>query len=314
MITAGVVAILLFVHRSETVVELDLATSEISFTLPTQQVLTEAMQLSSLGASGLREIELPDIGDAKTQTLFPSEDEQSFIQLSLVPGAKEPSSINLATLILPAQTRVTLRHYERPHQYRLSLTGSDLEFRTDVTGSLRIALPKRGVEQFRYATPQAVHLRAGSGEADLDLTFADTGRGNVVSHVTANDLSFLHVDEFQERERTHSRLRSTILSGSIIFEDLNGVELKVRPGEMIQFQQAEGHIRSLELQNDHLMVKYYGRVRGLTSGLSENRPWSLMPSWFEWLRARTALALFIGGSVSIFSFLYTLLGWWKVKI
>jgi hypothetical protein len=313
-VTGAAVVIMYSVRLSHTPVELDLEVSEVGFTLPTQQVLTEAIGLSSLGASGLRELELSDIGDANGPTLLRYEDGQAYIKLLAGSGVKDQGSINLATLLLPAETGVTLRHYELPRRYKLSLTGTNLEFRADVNGSLKITLPQRGDQSFHYPTPQAVHLRQGTDTVELELTFPDAGKGTLVSQVAANDLHFSAVDVYEEREGTYSHKRSTVHSGSIIFEDLNGVQLTIRPGDMIQFELDQGQIRSLELQDERIKLKYHGRVHGLRSGPSEKQLRNLMPSWFDWLRAQQALFPLLIGSLPVFSFLFTLLGWWKVRL
>lgn len=55
-----VVSVLLFARVAETAIELDVHASEVSFVLPSQQVLLERVDLASIGASGLKRIELPD--------------------------------------------------------------------------------------------------------------------------------------------------------------------------------------------------------------------------------------------------------------
>lgn len=310
--TLFIVSILLFARVPDTEIELDLALSEVSFALPTQQTLAEAMGLSTLGASGLREIQLPETSDRKALPPL-SNGEESSVRLSAVSDGKGQGSINLAALVLPAETRVWVRHHELPRQFRLSLKGTSLELRADVNGKVQVGIPGRGAELFNFITPQAVHLRSSSDEVDLDLTFLDHAKGGFSSQLSANDLSLFRIDEFLDTQHTVVRRVSTILSGTLTFESLNGQERKLRPGEAIHFDQAQGEIRSLHLQDDYIALKFHGHVRGMSVGLGENRR-SLMPTWLEWLRARHGLSLLWGTAIYLFGLIVGALRWLRVPV
>src|SRR6185437_15195225 len=94
-----------------------------------------------------------------------------------------------------------------------------------------------------------------------------------------------HVDEFQNSDQTLVRQLSTVLAGTIYFSALNDQQRQLRPGETIGFEKSAGEFRTIRMQDDHIDVKFHGRVRGLTIGTGENRR-SLMPTWLDWLRAR----------------------------
>jgi hypothetical protein len=107
------------------------------------------------------------------------------------------------------------------------------------------------------------------------------------------------------------RCRS-ILSGSIYFEELNGQELKVRPGEEIRFENSQGEIESLELKEDGVVFQFRGRVHGMTAGSAETSR-SLMPTWLDWLKARRGLYLLWGTAVYLFGLIVGVLRWLKVS-
>lgn len=79
-------------------------------------------------------------------------------------------------------------------------------------------------------------MQSGENEVDLDLTLLDPSKDDFSSQLSVSDLSFFHIDEFRDPNNTLVRRVSTILSGTLNFESLNGLERKIRPGEMIQLE------------------------------------------------------------------------------
>jgi len=308
-ITLLIVSVLIFARVAETEIELDLSLSEVGFDLPRRQVLADTMGLSALGASGLRDVQLPE--DSAIGEQSPRSSDR--VRLSVASAGKRQGSINLATLMLPSETRVWLRHTGLPNQYRLSLKGANLELRADVNGPLEVGLPDRGAERFDFVTPQPVRLLPDMDEVDLDLTLLDPGKSALSTQVSATNLSLFQIDTYHNNEFTVVRRVSSILSGALIFESLNQRELKLRPGEMIHFEQVQGEIRTLRLQDNNIDLKFHGRVRGLSSGSEENRR-SLMPTWLEWLRARHSLSLFWGAAIYLFGLIVGVLRWWGKPI
>jgi hypothetical protein len=311
--TLLVVSLLVFARVAETEIELDLALSEASFVLPTQQVLAESMNLVSLGVSGLSEAQLPQVRNRESQTLQSSDNAEVALRLLAILDGKRLGSVTLAPLALPAETRVWVRHTGLPRQYRLSLKASDLKLRADINGLVQIGIPGRGLEQLDFAAPDAVLLQSGAGEVDLDLAFPDKAQLSFSSQLSANDLSLFRIDEFLNLNQTLIRRVSTILSGTLYFVSLNDQERKLRPGEAIRFERAQGEIRTLRLQEDQIELKFHGRVRGMTIGAGESSR-SLMPTWLEWLRARHSLSLLWGAALYLFGLVTVVFRWWGKPI
>lgn len=309
-ITLVVVSLLLFARVRETEIEADLSLSEASFVLPTQQVLTDAMDLSTLGVSGLRDIELPRAADRITPTTPSSDAAESGLRLEVASDSKRHGSITLAPLALPAATSVWMRYIGLPRQYRLSLKGTNTEIRADVNGLVRVALSDGGSAQFDFLMPDVAVMQSGENEVDLDLTLLDPSKDDFSSQLSVSDLSFFHIDEFRDPNNTLVRRVSTILSGTLNFESLNGLERKIRPGEMIQLENPQLEIRTFRLRDDHIELKFHGRVRGMNVGSDEGRR-SLMPTWLEWLQARHSLSLLWGTAVYLFSLGIGALRWWR---
>ena len=136
-------------------------------------------------------------------------------------------------------------------------------------------------------------MQSGENEVDLDLTLLDPNKDHFASQLSARDPSFLDVEDFRDPNSNLPRHVSTVLSGTLNFESLNGLERKIRPGEMIQLETSQLEIRTLRLREDHIELKFHGRVRGLNVGSNDGRR-SLMPTWLEWLQARHSLSLTLG--------------------
>jgi hypothetical protein len=309
--TLVIVSLLLFARVRETEIEADLSLSEVSFALPTQQQLTERIVLSTLGASGVRHIELPD---RITQTTPSSDDAESRLSLEVSPDPKRKSTISLDPLALPAATFVQVKHGELPRQYRLSLTGKNTELRANVNGPVKVTLPgESSSAQIDFPQPDVFVMQSGEKEVDLDLTLLDPNKNHFSSQLSARDPSFFQIEDFRDPNSPPPRRVSTILSGTINFESLNGLERKIRPGEMIQLANSQVEIRTLRLTDDHIEMKFHGRVRGLNVGSDDSRR-SLMPTWLEWLQARHSLSLLWGTAVYLFSLAIGALQWWRKPV
>jgi hypothetical protein len=303
-------SVLLFSRVSQTEIELDIETSGVGFVLSGQQVIIDVAELSVLGVSGLKAIHLPrsrgraadDLSDAETA-------------IRLTPGSveKKYGTVTLAAMTLPADTRVRVSATESPQQHRLTLKGENLAFRATVNGPLRVGQVSAPVKQHYFESPKSIRLYAGSNEVDLDLAPSGSSALNLQAQLSINDLNFFHIDEYLDLERTVVRRVSTVLSGSVYFNELNDRKRLLRPGEMIQFDHSQGEIRSLLMHQGKISLKFHGLVRGMRTGSGDNS-WSLMPTYLDWLHARHGLALLWGATLYIFGMVLGILRWWGIRL
>jgi len=147
---------------------------------------------------------------------------------------------------------------------------------------------------------------------NLDLTFLTLPQKIALMPLPIRDLSLLRIEDRRGPEGLPVRRVSTILSGTIYFEELNGQELKLRSGETIRFEGLQGEIGSLELKDDKIVLQFRGRVRGMTAGSSDTSR-SLMPTWLEWLKARRGLYLLWGTAVYLFGLIVGVLRWLRAS-
>jgi hypothetical protein len=312
-LTLLLVSILLFVRVPATEIELDLVLSEVSFVLSSAQRLSGALGLSALGVSGLREVGLPADARRDASRRGGSDGAEVAIRLSVDSSGTHRGTVDLAPLILPAGTQVWVRRTGVSRQYRISLKSpqaSKVVLGADVNGPVRVAPSGAPAEAHDFPSPRAVVFEPGSDEVDLDVTFLSGADTAFSSNISVRQVSLFRIDEFRDPNRTFARRTSTILSGALYFESLNGQELKLRPGTGLQFERTDGEIRTLELGDHGLIVKFHGTVLGMTAGPGETRR-NLMPTYLEWLTARHGLSLLWATTFYLFGLLLSALRWWR---
>ncbi len=310
--TLTIASVLLFVRRESTEIELELRVDQLGFVLPDRQILSEQLGLSALGVVGLREIQLPRGRGSEAMTLAYGREFESGVELAATTENQIRGEVSMPELILPAQTRVLLTKADSPGQYRWSLEGKDLDLSADVNGPVKIELSGGGDRQLSFLSPKAVVFKPQGQQLNLDLTFLSLPQRISPMPRGIQDLSLLRIEDRRGPEGLPVLHVSTILSGSIYFEELNGQELKLRPGEAIRFEDSKGEIESLELKDDCIVFQFRGRVRGMRTGSSESGR-SLMPTWLEWLKARRGLYLLWGTAIYLFGLVAGVLRWLKVS-
>jgi hypothetical protein len=309
-VTLVIVSLLLFARVSSTEIEMDLSLSEVSFRLPQLQVLTDEMQLSSLGLSGTDEIQLPRSETTDAEVFRASDGSGSAIRLTPLLSDAHPASVTLAAIILPAGTHCGLRPMEIPQQYRLFIKGTAQDLQAGVYGLIEIGQPGIPPKQLNFLTPKSILFRSDSSDIDLDINLLKGAKNTFSRQLLADSLSFFHVDEHVNAEQTIVRRISTVLSGMLYFESLGGKEYRLRPGQELRFQFSDGEIRTLELKDDRIAFEFHGQVKGMTTG-SDKSQIGLMPTYLEWLSARHGLSLLWGTTLYIFGLILSVVRWWK---
>lgn len=273
-----------------------------------KQKLTELLDLTVFGASGLAEIQIPRGLNRDSITIPASSGVEHGLRLSVSPEKKE-GTITLEPLVIPTQTQVWIRRLDPPQHLGLSLKGAQTELQVGVNGPVQLGLSGGGEEQLDFASPKSFSLQTGPKNVDLEMRLSDSNSVLFPSQLSFTALSLQHIDEFRDPNNTLLRRTSTIESGTLSYTSLNDLERKLRAGEMVHFEQIEGEFRTIRLENGALDLKFHGRVSGMTVGSEQNRR-SLMPTWLDWLRARHSLSLLWATALYLFGLISALLRWW----
>ena len=120
--------------------------------------------------------------------------------------------------------------------------------------------------------------------------------------LVSEEVSFADVPE--------NRQISSVLSGTLYLNALNGKPVVLRPSEALTFSGFKGTFREITPTPDGLNLKAFATVEGMRTGQSPNQR-SLMPTWLEWIGARNELWLWWGSALSVFAVLMSVLRWLK---
>lgn len=303
---------LLFIRVPSAEIELEIQATGVTFRVPTQQPLTEGTPLALLGADGLRRIRVAGDRHHTEQVLVMEQADEGFVRLSSRKDGTRDGTITLAGITLPAKTLGSLRYTGVPNRFRLSLAAADLDVRADVQGPVTAAVAGNGVEQMDFDVPEAVDLRGGN-ETSLDLKFLDVEDSGFSAQLQVDDLSFIRIDERRDVEHSVVRELSTVVSGTLFMESLNGEKRELRAAELLQFRGVEGDILAMRVAPDRLSLRFRGQVSDIVAGTPQSRR-SLMPTLLEWARAQHGVSLLWGGSLYMFGIVVSLLRWLKVSV
>jgi len=301
--TVAVLSVLCFATVRETEIELEIWAGQISFTLAKEQVVTETLAVSSLGVSGVRTVELP-----QSEEVQPS-------AISVTPGAEggRSGSLTLAPLSFPANASLRLQRLDSAKRFRLSTNAAGLAVQATIAGPTNLAFASMPARTLDFPRPRSIVIHKGAEDLDVDLAFQTLPQSPLAPQIAVRQLSFLEIDQFLAPDSTLVRHLSTILSGTLYFESLNGQERRLRAGEQLQFDLSRGVIRTVELAGSGIGLKFHGLVRGMTTGTGEGRR-SLMPTYVEWLRARHGLSLLWATALYAFGLVAAALRWWGIRI
>ncbi|MEQ1871203.1 MAG: hypothetical protein ABL961_14400 [Vicinamibacterales bacterium] len=312
VLTLILMSALLFIRVPTTEIELEIQATGVTFRVPTLQALTEGTSLALLGVDGLRRIKVAGDRRHVEQVLVMEQANEGFVRLSSRKDGVRDGTITLAGITVPAMTRGSLRYAGVPNRFRLSLATADLDLRADVQGPVTAAVAGGKVEEMDFEVPEAVDLRGGQ-EMNLDLRFRDIEDGGFSSQVQVDDLSFIRIDERRDTERSVVRELSTVVSGTLYMESLNGEKRELRAAELLRFRGVDGDILAMRVMPDRVSLRFQGQVSDIVAGTPKSRR-SLMPTLLEWARAQHGVSLLWGGSLYVFGIVVSVLRWLKVSV
>ena len=293
--TLILLSVLFFARVSSTEIELDVEATRVSFVLPSRQTVTDMLPLSRLGVGRLREAVIPRARDRDSEVLRSDEGEVA-VQVEPAAAGDRRGTVTLAGLVLPPATAVSLTHAGVPRQYRVEITAAAPDLHVALSGPTDLRATGAGRRTIDFDVPGDLTLRSGKNGLFFDLSLQEGPSGALARQLAAQNISLQDVDETVDGNRTIIRRVSAIVSGTLYLEALDSKERKLRAGELLQFARSEGELRSVRLDDDHIVLNFQGTVQGMTVGRGVNQI-SLMPTWLEWLQARHGVSLFWGSAL-----------------
>ncbi len=302
-------AALYLIPVTETEIVLEAKLSEFSFVSAQQQDLSDMLVLSSIGVSGLKEVQVPRAHSPSAEALQRNNGNVQTLRLISNHTPHQHGAISLAPLSLHNGTQVTIRQGTDPYQCRISLKGSHSPIRVSVQDSLQVLVARSPAKSIDFGSPKPLFLQPDPNGVDLEITLEQPQQNLLPPSLSINGLALLRIDERVEPERTVVQEVSTILSGMVRFESLGGQERTLPPRDLIQFENSRGEVRTLQVNESHLNLEFHGQVQGMRT-CSGRTCKSLMPTRFEWLWAQYRL-LFITTAIAYLLFLIGNLRWWN---
>lgn len=323
-LTLALVSALLFLRVSSTEIELEAKLSEISFTVTSRQAILGTQNFLSLGADGLQDVKLPQASSGAPRELGAVSGELCNAEISLAEKPSSPGAVSLNALAVPAGTTISLT-YPAANRVALALKpppSERLDVALSVKGIIRAIAhcPTQIInEEDTYSSPQLIEL-AGAPSAPLALQFTLLPGATMAfsSQMGVADIALFQVDQLVEGTSALARKVSSLLSGVLYLESLNGKQVALRSYEELRFAGSTGVIRKLALsspggsEEGSLALHAYANVRGMTIGTQSNVR-SLMPTYLEWLSARQGVALLWGSTLYLTGLLASMLRWLKIS-
>jgi hypothetical protein len=303
LLTVLIGSAMAFGRTERTGIELELTAEELSFELPVEQVLFEGMKVRELGIAGATRIDLPG------QPQITPKDAPVRVEASSNNG--RTGVLRLDAILAGAGTKVRLRHAGAPSRYRLTLSGPTSALQIDLHGPVQVTKAGHGTISEDFRVPRSIHVEWASDELDLDVVLP-TSHAKLAPELKIAKLALFRIDELITPAGTAVRQPSTILSGDLYFESLDGRSVRLRAGEQLRFSEVQGVLDRLVLGEEELTIRFHGQVRGMETGLAEE-PRSLMPTWLEWLRARQGLLLVWGSTLYFVGLVAGVLRWLEVE-
>ena len=310
-----IVSLLLLIRVPETEITLEAAVTDISFTLPAEKPVIGRSGVARLGVSGLSDLKIsPDVLADLAGTQH--DNRAKTFRLTVSSNTLSAGSINTAALIPPSGTKVWLSHTGVPRSYRLSLKPPKkgrVTLNADVRGELEVAAPGflDGVKNCDFGKSGAT-LEFGSDNDILDVDFVLNENSDLqfYTQVPIENLSFSRIEEFATPDKSLINPISTILSGTLYLESLNGEKRELRPGEPIRLNGLTGRIETLKLEGNRISFKIRGRVSGVKVG-DEGVGRNLMPNLLQWLAARQPLSLLWGATIFVYGVIGSIVHWYR---
>jgi hypothetical protein len=314
ILSAGLLlfSLLLFTPVKRTEIEGNLTLSDFRFVSTSTLPLTGSLEVSELAAFGLSEMNLPRSRGYSQEAVI-SSDDTAFVRLTPQHAPAAEGRVTLGSVDLSEGTEVAIDLTKASHGLHISLFGKPTSIAVNVSGTIETAFPQSTPSVRDFSRPKSVALKTGRGHAGMDLTFPQKDCTSLASQLPAKDLTFHTIDESFNGRGIAAKETSAILTGSLSFESIGGKTQALRSYEQLRLKEFNGIIRSIDVCQNGLNLRFAGTVHGMTLGYGQNKR-SLMPSWLDWLQAQHGLWLLWGTTAYLVGLLLGILQWLGMKL
>jgi hypothetical protein len=292
-------------------VSFDMAVSGLQFATKDRVPVLGSIRPEQLGISGLEKVIPP------FDVVLPHEENSNIgvaqsILLKLPDKSGTVSDITLERVAPQPGTRVSIVYADRPSAFEFAFTReqneSPIVMRANVSGPIIVSIPGVILNQNIVfgAAPKSFEFKGDGSSVDVVVDL----RKPPSIEFYPQRVEKVNLDIVEEIPDVGVIPRSTILSGSLYWDSLDGSKVELRPGERIAFSTVKFQLDALKFDEREIRVRMHGKVRDLRRGDAlETR--TLMPTYLQWLIARQPLAAFWGALISLFGIIFSTLRWYK---
>lgn len=294
---------------SEVSVSFDLVLTGLQFVTKDRIPVIGSIRPEQLEISGVQKVIPPIAIEALKRFEF---DNARNIFFKVKDASDSGADLTLERLDPPPSTTISIVHARRPFAFAFAFTkekqANPIIIGANARGAILVSLPGSMPLQtvdFGIA-PKAFQFKGDGGSVDVNVDLRQPP--NVDFYPQRVDGVDLNVIE--EIPGVAVVPRSTIVSGNLYMDSLDGRKVELRSGERVTFSTLIFQLDTLKFTSDSILVRMHGKVRDLRLGDAlETR--SLMPTYLQWLIARQPLAAFWGALLSLYGLVYAIFKWYK---
>jgi hypothetical protein len=302
LIPLAIVTFLIAKRQSETQIDLNVTVSAFSVILPQKQPLFDGSLLSSLQATSLAGVDDLAAGDGDCS-----------IDVKLGPSPRTEEAINLQLLEVPPGDRVRIEQSEPAISVSMIGSGAaDAAATVSVRGRATVVTVCGGVRTLREVKPDdmpSMSLQLGP-RSNLSLTPLPSHPLQFAPQIPIQNLALISEERYFT-DAAEVRQLSSVLTGTLYLNALNGKAIPLRPSETLAFEALSGTLRRISLDARGMQLQLTATVQGMTTGEPPNKR-SLMPNELERISTSNELWLWWGSAASAFAVLMSVLRWLKV--
>ncbi|WP_375771396.1 hypothetical protein NR798_10985 [Archangium gephyra] len=306
---AFLIALLATIPTTKTEIELSVKSSQFSAALNRSHTLFGNVDITSLTASGVKKLRVPDQSGSAPNSYRATEKTGGLnVDVSLPDPKTNSSTLSLNPIIVPDNTELTMSAVS-PYQAHFAFEHAATEIQADLLGTASVSVTGARPVALSLSIPDA--LRAYTQD-DFQLEVATTTTPSCIICLPTpvSKLSFEGFDDTQQLTSAVVTPFSSIISGSLVMEELNDKDLPLRAGTHLTLQITNGEVRSATLdEKGQISVIFHGEVSSIKMGLGSTVR-ELKPSLLEWLAANRKLHLLWSSVIFLFGLVLSTARWY----
>ena len=317
LVVLGLLTILLN-KVNATFVEFEVLSPYVSITNVSDKPLLMPTSVESITISGNLKVVVPQGGNIKSYGARK-------VELKLVSDGAPPeqlaslSRIAVDFPIMSIEDPVRIASKAGRPDISLSFCTTHEPLTLKLRGDINIVIDQRDQVPFssaRMKTAEVIFLQQQSSSkscvegvlVDLEMKLDKRENLNFNSNLKIDSLSLLDNRMSELRSKKDYSPMSAIESGKLLLHELGGKKIEISRRQRLKMEGVDGYLRNVSFEESGFLLLFEGNVKELSTGPKSN-PFSLMPSYLEWIVHRESLTLLWSSVLSLFGLVFGLIKW-----